>query len=102
MPGSLIIESKAFPRVADLHQSAGVRDPFHNRSRQARGERIVEVRWMQRVGPEGMLDICGQQFQVLLLMVYSQHQALLGLEWRSRKERFHGGFDVLAVLKHFL
>ena len=55
---------------------------------------------MQRVCPEGVLDIGGQQFGMLLLMIQAQNQTLLRLgRHPGLKEPLDRRFDMLAILK---
>ena len=53
---------------------------------------------MERVGEEGVLDVGGDEFLVLLLVLEAQGNAPSGFIFeRVLKEHLHGGIDVGTV-----
>ena len=58
---------------------------------------------MQRIRPESVLDVGGQQFGVLLLMIQPQHQTLPRLGRHSCLEKLlDPRFNMLAIFKNLL
>ena len=74
MAGQLVIEGEPLAGKSDLAQAALVFNPIRLAQRwRVEDHRFVQIRRTKRVGPQRVLDIVGQQFLVLLLVVEAEH-----------------------------
>ena len=85
---------------ADGDESAGEADPFLRWGERGAGGRCrrSEESGVERIGEEGVLDVGGDEFEVLLLVLEAKDDAASGFVFeRVLEERSDGGVDVGAV-----
>src|SRR5882757_3488028 len=76
MTRQLVVKGESIAGKSDVEQAALVFNPLRFCSRRRmKVHGIVAVRRAKRVGPEGMLDVVGQQLLVLLFVMQTKYDA---------------------------